>query len=225
MFESSHSGSLISFSKLDNYHNPFDDRSRHMTQNLLKSKAIVGTSTSSVYWWFMKLCVLTDIFSYPMQKNCISKLLPQFSEVIHFSLNDLCGRPNLTGELLHQHLFNNGGIEEAVKSLKCKIDCGYFGLGYSAGGTVLWRAAAQGVLLNGLYCVSSTRLRNESAVSVPNMVFFGALDQNIPPIDWLSKTPEQHIILQGASHSYYLDMGSDEVKETAALINHHMSTK
>ena len=170
----------------------------------------------------MKLCIVTDIFSKPTAKDCIVAKLPFVSEVARFALNELCDRPDLVGEPLHRHLFDHNGFDEGIFALRAVLGSGYFGLGYSAGGTLLWRAAAQGMPLNGIFCVSSTRLRNEAAISNPNHVFFGALDQNKPSSKWLSTIPEYHTVFQGVGHSYYLKTDSKEVKETNKKIANHI---
>lgn len=166
----------------------------------------------------MKLCIVTDIFSKPAAKDCISAKLPFVSEVVRFTLNELCGRPDLFGEQLHQYFFDHGGIDNSEPELTKMLNSGYFGLGYSAGGTAIWRAAAQGMPKNGIFCVSSTRLRNEAAISTPNHVFFGALDENKPSSEWLSGTAEHHTVFQNVGHSYYLKTDCEETRETSKKI-------
>ncbi|WP_196774363.1 hypothetical protein [Rhodovulum sp. MB263] len=145
--------------------------------------------------------------------------MPLVPEIRRFALNALCGRPDLTGEALHAHLFGAGGLERAVAALAEQVQAGgkgaaCYGLGYSAGGTALWRAAAGGLPLAGLCCLSSTRLRNERAIMVPTHVFFGEDDPNMPPSDWLKTVPERCTVLRGVGHGYYLHAG-DAQRETA----------
>jgi len=91
---------------------------------------------------------------------------------------------------------------------------GCFGLGYSAGGVALWRADAKGLRLSGLFCVSSTRLREELAITIPNWVFFGETDPKKPSKQWLSQIPDKHTVFKEAGHDYYVDAVSEQQKFT-----------
>lgn len=170
----------------------------------------------------MRLCVVTDIFSQPAPAACLSARLPVAPAVTRFDLNALAGRPDLTGEALHRHLFDGGGMDAAVRALRQAWDGEAFALGYSAGGTAIWRAAAAGLPLAGLFCVSSTRLRDEGPVAVPNHVFFGAEDRNGPSADWRAGVPGQATVWPGAGHTYYLRPASDAVRGTCAAIAQDM---
>lgn len=119
----------------------------------------------------MKLCIITDIHKQPRPRQCLSQRLEASSGVVRLALNELCGRPNLSGETLHQHLFGDGGMDEAVSVLCQTLTGPCVGLGYSAGGTAIWRAAAAGFPFATIFCVSSTRLRDEVSIATPNHVF------------------------------------------------------
>ncbi len=171
----------------------------------------------------MKLCIVTDIHSQPTQFNCLSKHLHLVSDTTRFALNELSEEPSLSGEALHYHLFAQGGMEQAVHNLKMKWEEGSWGLGYSAGGTALWRTAASGHDFAGIFCISSTRLRNEEAIDTSNQVFFGKQDQNIPTAGWLSTIPKQYTLLENAGHTYYLDAESHAAALTCQTILRDMS--
>lgn len=160
---------------------------------------------------FMKLFVVGDIFSQPCVTSCISVRLPGVRQVIRHELNALCGRPDLTGETLHRHLYESGGMDDAVSALEGLVEPGSWGLGFSAGGTALWRAASRSQAFDGLFCVSSTRLRNEGPIAAQTHVFYGELDQGKPSAKWLTTTPDQHSVFPGVGHSFYLDANSRSV--------------
>ncbi len=150
------------------------------------------------------LLVVTDIHDAPESETCLSGDLPVAARL---SLAALSGAPDLSGEALHQHLFANAGMARAVTKLKRHILGGtpLIGLGYSAGGTALWQAAANGATLVGLICISSTRLRNAATIPIPTQVYFGDQDPGRPSEDWLASVPDQATILHNATHAFYAD--------------------
>lgn len=101
----------------------------------------------------MNLIVVTDLFALPAKADCFSEKLPNISSIERFGLNELCERPNLSGEALHQFLFTDGGLEKAANSLLSIAGKDSFGLGYSAGGTALWRAVTQGLILKACFAL------------------------------------------------------------------------
>lgn len=170
----------------------------------------------------MKLYVVTDIHDEPKQEQCLSLRLESSTGVIRLALNELCNRPDLTGEALHRYLFRHSGMDEVVGSLKQTISEDAVGLGYSAGGTAIWRSAASGCSFNSVFCVSSTRLREELSISAPNHVFFGAEDQSKPNFRWLESVPDQFTVFDGIGHNYYLQSASEAVCQTVDQISKGM---
>ena len=171
------------------------------------------------YYRRMKLYVVTDIHNQPTQNQCFSTGLNGSPRVIRLALNELCGRPELTGEALHQHLFRLGGMDDVVSALKQTLKGEIAGLGYSAGGTAFWRAAVAGYSFTALFCVSSTRLRDEAAIATPNHVFFGSKDQGKPSSPWLETIPDQFTVFDDVGHTYYLQPSSAASHETRAQIS------
>lgn len=167
----------------------------------------------------MNLVVVTDIFSLPNAENCISTKLPNISSIRRFALNELCGKPNLSGEALHQHLFAETGLDRAIKSLSGLDAKDTIGLGYSAGGTALWRAASRGLPLKGLFCISSTRLRHEERIPIPNHVFFGEEDSGRPSDTWFASVPAKYSTFKRSKHNFYLSSEADEVVEMCLRIS------
>ena len=119
-------------------------------------------------------------------------------------LAGLSGRPDLSGDSLHDHLFSKDGVQQAVREL-LEIDgrtC--VGIGFSAGGTALWTAVKQGLELEALICVSSTRLRFEtSPLNMPNMVFWGEADPYRPSESWNDTLPVYWKTYPGKPHDFY----------------------
>jgi pimeloyl-ACP methyl ester carboxylesterase len=140
------------------------------------------------------------------------------SKISRFTLSELSEKPDLVGEDLHRHLFTQGGMTIAVHNLKSSWEQGNWGLGYSAGGTALWQTAASGHDFAGIFCISSTRLRNEDKIDIPHHVFFGAEDQNRPRASWLSAVPRKFTLMENAGHTYYLETEKDAVSLTAQAI-------
>ncbi len=158
----------------------------------------------------LRLLVVGDIFGQPTAMDCLSSHLPS-AKVTRCDLATLCGHPDLRGEALHRHLFTKGAIQRVVQALCARITEPTFALGYSAGGTALWQAAHVAPIC-GLVCVSSTRLRDEHALSVPTACIFGQNDPNRPNDHWCATVPDTTTILPDAEHSFYTDANAASVK-------------
>jgi hypothetical protein len=156
---------------------------------------------------------VTDIFGDPQASGALSKV--DHNTHRYLRLADLCERPDLAGDELHHHLFRQGGIRAVVQRL-CEVGGSQlYGLGFSAGGTALWRAVAEGLKLRAVICVSSTRLRYEnSPLPIPTYVFWGALDLHRPDDAWNETIPTQAQIYPEMGHDFYR---ADWRKETSML--------
>lgn len=160
----------------------------------------------------MHLLILTDIHERPAPRLCLStrlvRQLPQISTCSTFALAELSGRPDLSGAALHDHLFGGPGMDRAVTAVTRHAEVAarqqlVLGLGYSAGGTALWRAAHAGLNLKALVCMSSTRLRDEMALELPTFTVFGGFDENRPSDKWLAETPSDSLVIDNAAHDFY----------------------
>lgn len=158
----------------------------------------------------LRIIIVTDIFDLPQLCN---GLLDGGGKAGHecsfLRLADLSGHPGLRGDALHKHLFVDGGFQMAVKSL-CEMQAdNLIGLGFSAGGTALWRAASQGLNLRALVCVSSTRLRYEtSPLAIPTYVFWGGKDKNRPSEAWNRSVPTGAKTYHLEDHGFYQDQNA-----------------
>lgn len=169
----------------------------------------------------LRLLVVGDIFAQPAPDICLSRGLPN-AAVTRCDLATLSGRPDLQGEALHHYLFNNSGMTYAVTTLRSLITKPTFALGYSAGGTALWKAARHAPL-SGLICVSSTRLREESALTIPTLCVFGADDAHRPDDKWCATVPTLTKTLPAAGHSFYADPAGKASKDMRSDIAHTLA--
>ncbi|MBB2692506.1 UNVERIFIED_ORG: pimeloyl-ACP methyl ester carboxylesterase [Rhizobium esperanzae] len=148
------------------------------------------------------LLVVSDIHGFP---ETFAELLDVgCSEHRVLQLAGLSGRPGLRGDELHHHLFNEDGMRHAVRALREINGRPCLGIGFSAGGTALWNAVKEGLELQALICVSSTRLRFEtSPLNIPTMVFWGELDPYRPPESWNDAVPKRWKTYAGKQHDFY----------------------
>lgn len=148
-----------------------------------------------------ELLVVGDIHGFP-GVGYLARLDGRRHRIIR--LADISGRPDLSGEALHEHLFKCGGLEHAIEKV-CAIDASAcIGIGFSAGGTLLWNAVKRGLRLQALICVCSTRLRLETApLAIPTMTLWGELDPHRPAESWNAAVPGLSKIYPGQPHDFY----------------------
>lgn len=144
----------------------------------------------------------------------------------NLQLADISGRPDLSGEELHNHLFKGDGLERAVQSL-CEESPSCLGIGFSAGGTALWHAVKAGLNLQALICISSTRLRFEVyPLHIPTLAIWGECDPNRPHDTWNDAVPSCSQTYAAKPHDFYsadiANPGSDLRKDIAAFIERAM---
>jgi hypothetical protein len=148
----------------------------------------------------MRIILASDIHGLPADADWLGEDL----EVEVVRLSAAAGVGHLTGEALHHHLFSDGGMDAAAAHLATLGDGDVAGIGFSAGGTALWRAVAKGMALRALVCVSSTRLRQEtSRLPIPAHTFWGGNDPNIPSETWRASMPTSSRIYEGLEHGFY----------------------
>lgn len=149
-----------------------------------------------------QLLIVGDIHGFPQTLVELSDV--GFLEHSVFQLADLCGRPGLRGDDLHDHLVNKDGMRHAVRALREINGRSCLGIGFSSGGTALWSAAKEGLDIQALICVSSTRLRFEtSPLNIPTMVIWGELDPHRPADTWNEAIPGCCEIYAGKQHDFY----------------------
>lgn len=164
-----------------------------------------------------RILVLTDIWNRPTDRECfLNKCVS--AEFDRVSISELLGIPELAGELVHSMLFGNGKADDVVSQLAAYQDKYDFAVGFSAGGTLLWRAVENGLKLKGLVCISSTRLRDESSLSIHTQATFGSLDINRPNDEWIRTIPTEGHVLEECAHDFYLNPDTTNARQISDLI-------
>ncbi|OAP49416.1 hypothetical protein [Sinorhizobium americanum] len=158
----------------------------------------------------MRLLIVTDIHGRPGHNHCLSRRLTGVERSIArtISLSDLLD-VDYTGERLHRELVENHGFDRAAERLAGLSETADVALGYSAGGTALWRGVLRGLVVDRLICLSSTRLRDvrASMMPKPSLVVFGKNDPNRPPDQWARGSAVQSYIVPDAGHDFYANEG------------------
>lgn len=155
-----------------------------------------------------KLIVLSDLWG--VQKSNWIEIYTTILKV-HFEVKyyDCCelGELDLTDYSegnIHQQ-FINGGIDKAVENLIKKENESISVLGFSIGGSIAWKAACQGLKVNDLTAVSSTRLRNESIKPNSSIkLFYGDKDPFKPQKDWFDHFQLNPKIYEHENHDFYM---------------------
>lgn len=152
----------------------------------------------------MKCLLITDIFGLPAPDHPVISCLEKHADLTTLQPADLANMPQLVGEELHQFLFEKGGFETAatrISTLEPQFD---IAIGFSVGGSLIWRACQEGLETQTVFCLSSTRLRKEKSKIKPvSHVFFGALDENRPDNEWLRSYPDFYLIGRHEDHGFY----------------------
>lgn len=163
----------------------------------------------------MRIILVSDIHGLPQSADWLGEGVD--TEIV--KLSAAAGAEPLSGEALHHHLLTAGGMETAVEHLLALGGADVVGLGFSAGGTALWRAVARGMPLQTLVCVSSTRLRLEtSRLPIPVHTFWGGADPNAPDEIWRGTVPTSSRVYQDRDHGFYQQTDGDAARRLQADI-------
>ncbi|MHC5201450.1 hypothetical protein [Myroides sp. LJL119] len=158
------------------------------------------------------LLILSDIFG-TTNATWLNYYIKELQTVFHIELYDslkLGGifQENLTQEDIH-HQFVTSSLQVAVTQLlnqvKNPID---LIVGFSIGGTIAWKAALQGLEIQKLCLVSSTRIRKEQKKPTCQVIdcFYADLDQNKPDKNWFDKMqPDSVTFFKKQGHLFYKD--------------------
>ncbi len=157
----------------------------------------------------MKCIMVLDINNEPMNGGSFARVLPSYWTTSVYSLATLALAPMLRGQALHDHLFNAGGMEQARQSLLEQCSGIDIAMGFSAGGTVLWQACLDGLQCRDLICLSSTRLRYETAKPAARThVLFDAADPSIRQTPRLRSLADSYNVAGMQGHNAYCDPSS-----------------
>ncbi len=155
-----------------------------------------------------KIIILSDLWGKGKSdwvNNYVELLRPTFDVVLYDSC--VLGEIDLTNyskKSIHEQ-FVHGGVDIAVANLLEKEKGEITVLAFSIGGTVAWKAGLKGLKIVNFFAVSSTRLRYEEVK--PNCaihLYFGALDNYHPALDWFKKLSiTEFTILKNEWHNLY----------------------
>ncbi|MBB3595004.1 dienelactone hydrolase [Rhizobium sp. BK529] len=147
--------------------------------------------------------IIGDIHYAPAPGQCLRQLTAT-QPVRRVDIRDLL-IPSKCEEGIHQALVD-GGYGFAASRLAQTYPQVAIGTGYSAGGTLLWKAVRLGMQVEALICIGSTRLRYEDPknIQVPTLVVTGEHDPFAPSKDWATGTAVRHIVLRGCDHGFYI---------------------
>ncbi|MBS0350157.1 MAG: hypothetical protein JSR33_03035 [Proteobacteria bacterium] len=102
-------------------------------------------------------------------------------------------------------LFVSFGIKNAIESLGSEKDSFDIGIGFSIGGTILWKSCQEKKLsLQKLICISSTRLRRETKkINIPTITLFGEKDHYAPSLEQMNDLGAICKIIPEFDHDFY----------------------
>lgn len=154
-----------------------------------------------------KLIVLSDLWGRRKSDWYVhyQSLLDSHFEIVYY---DCCELANIdlsdfSEEKIHQQ-FTNGGVDRAVKALLDIEKDEVFVLGFSVGGLIAWKAALEGLMVNNLFAVSSTRLRYEvDQPSCDISLFYGEHDKFKPTPEWFAQQKLDMNIYPNQEHFFY----------------------
>ncbi|MFK8104507.1 MAG: alpha/beta hydrolase [Saprospiraceae bacterium] len=148
-----------------------------------------------------------------------TQVLEAIFEVNYYDSCELGGvdKTDYTEENLHRQ-FVNGGIEKAVENLieveRKPINV----LAFSVGGAIAWKFGMRTNMLHSLVCVSSTRLRKETAKPKGKvMLYFGAQDAFKPEESWFNQHEINREILANKAHQVYQEQQFAEQLSTTII--------
>lgn len=154
-----------------------------------------------------RLIILSDLWGI-QKSNWIKAYTKRLNKKFYIRYYDCCeiGKIDISvynQEVLHNQ-FINGGIEVATKRLleleKGKISI----LAFSIGGVIAWKAGLNGLKIENLYAISSTRLRNETKKPNGNLnIYFGSKDKYKPKNDWHKNLIISNRTIKNKNHEMY----------------------
>ena len=171
-----------------------------------------------------RLVILSDLWGFE-KVIWLNEYLQQLKDTFEIQVYDCCILGNIDkSEYNETNLhtqFIKGGITHAVKQLlqleQDKVDI----LAFSIGGTIAWKAQLNGLKINNLYAVSSTRLRYEHIKPKYNTIlYFGENDAYKPNSEWFLKMEITPKIIKNKKHNLYSETNC--IKEICQfLLNTH----
>ena len=157
-----------------------------------------------------KALILSDFLTLnPDQDTYLqitNSVLSEQWEVTMCSSRYLAGLTALHSKQQLHEAFISGGIITAAEHV-IQDAASYYDLaiGFSIGGTILWKAVENyGLTLSKLICISSTRLRFEkSRLNPKTFLVYGVLDEYAPEQCLAMKLADKHKIIPQVGHDFY----------------------
>lgn len=156
-----------------------------------------------------RLIILSDLWGRE-KSEWINQYTDLLNDAFETSFYDSCELGKIDKSVyeeksLHGQFINNG-IETAVNTLldpeKGKVNI----LAFSIGGTIAWKFGIASNNIESLYCISSTRLRNENIKPNGNIeLYYGEDDKFKPQLNWFEKMEVHYDIIKGHGHLLYTD--------------------
>lgn len=156
-----------------------------------------------------RLLILSDLWG-KAKSSWVDDYINLLQDTFEIQFYDCCelGGVDTTifiEENIHSQ-FVNGGIERAVDVLLDKEKKQVFMLAFSIGGTIAWKAALNGLNIETLYLISSTRLRYEIQAPSCNLkLYYGDQDNYIPDISWFINFQIIPELNKNKSHLMYVE--------------------
>ena len=157
-----------------------------------------------------RLIILSDLWGIEKSEwvNDYAEILDSNFEIQFYDCCDLgqVDKSEYEESKLHNQ-FVNGGIEIATKRLLELEGKRTDVLAFSIGGVVAWKAQLNGLKINNLYSISSTRLRYEKEKPSCNLrLYFGEKDNYKPASDWFDSFELKPKIFKDKEHKLYAEI-------------------
>lgn len=170
-----------------------------------------------------KIILLSDLWG-KRNSNWISHYVAALENHFEVIFYDCCELAEIavvdnSQEKIHQQ-FMNGGVGRAVsKLLQKEIACNHV-LGFSIGGLIAWKAILEGLNVESLTTISSTRLRFEEVRPTCEInLYYAENDLFKPSLDWSLKHDLKMNIVDNESHDFYRN------QNTASLVCDEISRR
>lgn len=146
--------------------------------------------------WGMRNADWIDQYALTLQRNYKVSILDSHKL-------GLIDASNLSEKVIHEQ-FVNGGIDKAVEQLIDQRPAVFAVIGFSIGGLIAWKACLQGLKVETLIALSSTRLRYEKEKPNCNLfLIYGQEDKFKPDENWFEVLNINHDIIMDQGHEVY----------------------
>jgi hypothetical protein len=173
------------------------------------------------------LLILSDLHGFSKGDidwiKTYTQALSKYHRVVLIDSKSLAGiaTEETNEEQIHQQ-FVQTGIQKAVEKLIGLYPKPVYALGLSVGGTILWKAALNGLEFIAWICLSSTRLRKENEKpGVLPLLFYGSDDPYQPEQSWFKRMGLVPVILEGKAHTFYKE--TDEFPHLLTSLSRHLN--